>query len=75
MLHFRTTTQELLRTEGTIVPHVRPDDSCVRVRLGIFHNLSVKMLLGTSIFDRFMHGIFPSDQKSFRGTPTRKQFT
>lgn len=59
----RPATKQHLHVEGTILSDVRLVHLCVRIWFGLIFNLATKMLLGTSIIDRFISSIFPSDRK------------
>lgn len=49
-----------------IVPlFIRSNDLCVRIRFGIVEILSINVLLGTSLMDLCIHGIFSTKRKIF----------
>lgn len=64
-------TNQKVEDVRTITLHVQSGDSRLRVMFGIFRNLAVATVLGTSFIEKCITGIFPIDQKIvlFSSTP------
>lgn len=62
MPNLQTAVQNSLHMDGKILLHIRFGTQCTRTWFGIIFSIDVDMLRGTSFIDRFIHGIFHSEQ-------------
>lgn len=56
-------TNQRVEVIGRISLHVQIEEGHIRVTFGIFRNLAVPVLLGTSFINNFAKGIFPGEKK------------
>lgn len=59
----RNTTSHNLSFVGTIMLHVRMDDSRVSVAFSAVHNFTVPVLVSSSLIDRLVKGFLPPERK------------
>lgn len=59
----RCVKNEKMEVVGTLMTHVRMAEAHVRVMIGIFKNMAVSVLFGTSLIDKFEKRIFLAERK------------
>lgn len=66
----KNATNQEVKVVGTNMLHDRTEYIHVRVMFGIVRNLAIRVLLGATLVDRYIKGVFPTDWKIVSFNPS-----